>query len=184
MKYEIRLGGKGGQGLVLAGIILGEAASTYENFYAVQRQSYGPEARGGASRSDVIISDEEIEYPIIDEPDILLAMSQEAYEKYVHQLKKGGILLIDKSLVLENVADRNTKLYSVDFTKLARKSFNMEMVANIIALGTIVNLLKIISKDSILKVLEKRVSLKYFATNQNALELGMSFSEGETIEFV
>ncbi|MFC1863471.1 2-oxoacid:acceptor oxidoreductase family protein, partial [Thermodesulfobacteriota bacterium] len=132
MGYEIRLSGTGGQGLVLAGLVLGEAAAIHERLYAIQRQSYGPEARGGASRSDVIISDEEIEDPVIDEPDILLAMSQESYDRYGNKLKRKGILIVDKSMVTVSSIDDNVSLYSLDFTKSARKIFNMQMVANII----------------------------------------------------
>ena len=179
MKYEIRLSGTGGQGLVLAGIILGEAAAIHENFYALQRQSYGPEARGGASRSDVIISDEEIDYIVIDEPDILLAMSQEAYDKYASKVKKGGILLIDTSLVCANSLDRDVRFFSIDFTKSARSLFNTRIVANIIALGTIIGVLGIISENSVKKVLQERIPPKLLSINLRAFEQGIAFSKGE-----
>ena len=179
MKYEIRLSGTGGQGLVLAGLVLGEAAAIHESLYAIQRQSYGPEARGGASRSDVIISDEEIEDPVIDEPDILLAMSQESYVRYGKKLKRKGILIVDKSIVTVSSIDDNVSLYRLDFTKSARKIFNMQMVANIIALGAIINLLGIVSKDSVKKVLEKRISSKFLSVNQEALELGITLAQEE-----
>lgn len=177
MKYEVRLSGKGGQGLVVVGIVLGEAAAIYENLYAIQKQSYGPEARSGASRSDVIIADEEIEYPVIEEPDLLLTMSQEAYAKYSTKLKKNGILIIDKTLVSPDPMETDQKIYPFDFTRLARKELNMEIVANIIALGTIIHLIKFVSKDSVLKVLKQRVSPKLLAVNQKALELGISIAK-------
>lgn len=179
MKYEIRLSGTGGQGLVLAGIILGEAAAIHENFYALQRQSYGPEARGGASRSDVIISDEEIDYVVIDESDILLAMSQEAYDKYASKVKKGGILLIDTSLVCATLLDRDVRFFSIDFTKSARSLFNTRIVANIIALGTIIGVLGIISENSVKKVLQERIPAKLLSINLRAFEQGIAFSKGE-----
>jgi len=177
MKYEVRLSGKGGQGLVLVGILLGEAAAIHENLYAIQKQSYGPEARSGASRSDVIISDEEIEYPVIEESDLLLTMSQEAYDRYSTKLKKDGILIFDKTLVSPQATGADQKIYSFDFTLLARKEFNMEIVANIIALGTILHLMKFVSKDSVLKVLEQRVAPKLLAVNKKALELGISIAQ-------
>lgn len=175
MKYEVRLSGKGGQGLVLAGIILGEAAALHEDLHAVQKQSYGPEARSGASRSDVIISDREIEYPVIEEADLLLAMSQEAYEKYSPQMKKGGLLVMDQSLVLPEGTDK--KIYRFEFTKLARRDFKLEIVANMIALGAIIPLMKFISKESVSKVLSQRVPPKFLAVNQKALELGISLAQ-------
>ena len=180
MKYEVRLSGKGGQGLVLVGIILGEAAAIYEDLHAVQKQSYGPEARSGASRSDVIISDREIEYPVIEEADLLLAMSQEAYEKYSPQMKKDGLLIMDKSLVLpagtEEGAERDKKIYCFEFTKLARRDFNLEIVANMIALGTIIPLMKFISQESVCKTLIQRVPPKFLQVNQKAFELGISLA--------
>jgi len=181
MKYEIRLSGKGGQGLVLVGIILGEAAALYENLYAVQKQSYGPEARSGASRSDVIISDLEIEYPVVEEADLLLAMSQEAYEKYSPQMKKDGILIIDQSLVSPKSTDPIQTIYPFDFTKVARKNFNMEIVANMIALGAVIHLLKFIPKESALEALSQRVPPKFLAVNQKAFELGISIAREVTI---
>src|SRR5271157_4991519 len=98
-RTEIRLAGEGGQGMILAGIILAEAAAIYDGKQAVQSQSYGPEARGGASKSEVIISDGPIDYPKVTQCDALLAMTQEACNKYSHDLKEGGILLVDSDLV-------------------------------------------------------------------------------------
>lgn len=177
MKYEVRLSGKGGQGLVLAGIILGEAAALHEDLHAVQKQSYGPEARSGASRSDVIISDREIEYPVIEEADLLLAMSQEAYEKYSGQMKRDGLLVIDQSLVLPEETDRDKKIYRFDFTKLARRDFHLEIVANMIALGAIIPLMKFISQKSVSNVLIQRVPPKFLTVNQKAFELGISLAQ-------
>ena len=177
MKFEIRLSGTGGQGLILAGIILGEAAGIHENLFATQKQSYGPEARGGASRSDVIISDREIEDPEIIEPDILLAMSQEACDRYAKRLRKGGILIVDKSLVSLGSVDLDARIYSIDFTRLARSTFNKQVVANIIALGAVIHLLKVVSRESILKILGKRVPSEFLSVNQNALDLGIKLSK-------
>jgi 2-oxoglutarate ferredoxin oxidoreductase subunit gamma len=98
-KTEIRLSGSGGQGLILAGVILAEAAAIYEGKNAVQTQSYGPEARGGSSKSEVIISDSEILYPKTTRLDYLLALNQESCDKYAHDLKDDGLLLVDTDAV-------------------------------------------------------------------------------------
>lgn len=181
MKHEIRLSGTGGQGLILAGIILGEAASIHENLFATQKQSYGPEARGGASRSDVIISDCEIEDPEIIEPDILLTMSQEAHDRYAKRLRKGGILIVDKSLVSIGSVGLNASIYSIDFTRSARNIFNKQIVANIIALGAVINLLRVVSKESVRKILEKRIPSQFLSVNQRALDLGITLSKEVSI---
>ena len=176
MKYEIRLSGKGGQGLVFAGVVLAEAAAVHENFYAVQKQSYGPEARGGASKSDVIISDEEIDYIQVDELDILLAISQEAYDKYSSNLKKDGILIIDESLVSAESPRSDLKLLKFNFTDIARKQFGSEIYANIIGLGVIVGLIGTISEESVKKVLENRLPQNYLSANYQALAKGIELS--------
>jgi len=177
MKYEVRLSGTGGQGLVLAGIILGEAAAIYENLYAAQKQSYGAEARGGASRSDVIISDSEIEYTVIDEPDILLAMSQESFDKYAKKVKENGIIIIDRSLVSVGSIYKEIKLYALDLTRSATKVFNMPIVANIIALGAVATFMGVVTEDSLRKVLKKRVPSRFLSINERALALGISLSK-------
>jgi len=116
-RTEIRLGGEGGQGMILAGIILAEAAAIYDGKNVVQSQSYGPEARGGASKAEVIISDEEIDFPEVIQADILIALSQEAYDKHSSDLKTGGLLIIDT----ENVeAVENDDAVKLPITSLAK----------------------------------------------------------------
>lgn len=172
MKHEIRLSGLGGQGLVLAGRILGEAATIHENLYAVQKQSYGPEARGGASRSDVIIAQREVDFPYIEQADMLLCMSQEAYAKYVGQLRPEGILIVDELFVRAEPKSHPGRFYRLDFTRLARNQLKNGIVANIIALGAVAGLLGVVSRNSILKVIEKRVPSRFIAVNIEALDLG------------
>ena len=178
MKHEIRLSGLGGQGLVLAGRILGEAATIHENLYAVQKQSYGPEARGGSSRSDVIIAEREVGFPYIDEADILLAMSQEAYDKYSRHLRPEGILIVDELFVRAEPKTHPGRFYSLDFTRLARNRLKNGIVANIIALGAVAGLVGLVSSDSILKVIENRVPSRFVDINKEALELGFSLIRG------
>lgn len=137
-RFEIRLSGAGGQGLVLAGIILAEAAGIYEGRYVVQTVSYGPAARGGTSRADVVISDKEIDYPKAIALDVLLAMNQMAYDESAAELKPSGIIVVDSHLVTEVT---NTSVVKIPFTKMAREKCGREQMANIIALGALSRLI-------------------------------------------
>jgi 2-oxoglutarate ferredoxin oxidoreductase subunit gamma len=139
LRFELRLSGEGGQGLVLAGKILAEAAAIYDDRNATQSQSYGPEARGGASRSEVIISEEEIDYPKAENLDLLLALSQEALDKYLKDLRPGGWLVVDSGAVTR-VPDGDFRVMRAPFADLARERLEKPIVANIIALGVIVRL--------------------------------------------
>src|SRR5574340_1233937 len=125
-RYGIRLAGSGGQGLILAGIILAEAAGIYDGKYVCQTQSYGPAARGGASKAEVVISDAEIDYPKAIQPDVLLALNQASLDKYLADLKPGGVLLVDADLVREVPA---TGTVALPFTRIAR-DLGRAMAAN------------------------------------------------------
>ncbi len=118
-RYEVRLAGEGGQGLILAGLILAEAAVIYDHKNACQTQSYGPEARGGASKSEVVIDNEPIDYPKVISADALLAMSQEACDKYYHDLKREGLLIVD-SVNVQRVP--TNRAYSAPITKIAEEA--------------------------------------------------------------
>jgi len=139
-RFEIRLSGSGGQGLVLAGIILAEAVGIYEGRYVVQTVSYGPAARGGTSRADVVISDQEIDYPKAMALDVLLAMNQMAYDESAPEMKPAGILVVDSQLVTEVTYPRVIK---IPFTKIAREKCGREQMANIVALGALSLLIQI-----------------------------------------
>jgi len=172
-RYELRLSGSGGQGLILAGIILGEAVSIYDNKNAVQTQSYGPEARGGASRSEVIISNEEIDYPKIRKADLLLAMSQEAYDTYINDLKENGILVFDPLFVKINNKNSNKYIiYEIEATKIALEKIGKKIFANIVALGFIVGITNIVSIEAIKKSLIARAPKGTEESNLIALEEG------------
>ena len=132
-RYEVRLAGSGGQGLILAGIILAEAGGIYDGKFVCQTQSYGPEARGGASKAEVVISDAEIDYPKAIQPDVLLAMNQKSLDAFIVDLKPGGLLLVDADLVKEVPASRSLAL---PFTRIAR-DVGRAMAANIVALGAL-----------------------------------------------
>jgi 2-oxoglutarate ferredoxin oxidoreductase subunit gamma len=137
-RYEIRLSGSGGQGLVLAGIILAEAAGIYGGKNVVQTVSYGPAARGGTSRADVVVSDQEIDYPKAMGVDILLAMTQMACDESTSDLKPAGILVVDSQLVTQVSYPRVVK---IPFTQIAREKCGREQMANIVALGALSKLI-------------------------------------------
>ena len=169
-RYEIRLSGSGGQGLITAGIILAEAAGIHDSKFVCQTQSYGPEARGGASRAEVVISDEEIDYPKAIKPDVLLAMNQKSCDAYFFDLKPDGILVVDASLVKQLPT---SQAISIPFTKLARDEAGREMVANIVALGALVTITKILSIEGLEAAVMARVPKGTEEMNKKALEAGI-----------
>lgn len=175
-RYEIRLSGSGGQGIILAGRILAYAAAIYEGKNAVQSQSYGPEARGGASRAEVIISEEDIDYPKCTHLDALLALTQESLNKYLKDLKNGGILLADRDAV-KSIPDGDHKLYHVPFISMAKDKIGKEIVSNIVALGALVKATKIVSEDSITQAVLNRVPKGTEDLNVNAINCGFSLIE-------
>lgn len=172
VRQELRLTGSGGQGLILAGIILAEAA-LHDGMNVVQSQSYGPEARGGASKAEVIISQDEISYPKVDDCDIMLTLTQAACDKYIKSLKPGGTLIIDTSL--EKTPERDDiTIYRVPILETATNKLGKPMVANIVALGSIYELTKIVTKDSLEKAVYGRVPRGTEELNKNALEEGFN----------
>lgn len=167
---QFRLSGSGGQGLILAGIILAEAAIA-DGKEAVQSQSYGPEARGGSSKSEVIISETAIHYPKVLGPDFLLAMTQEAMNKYAVDLKPEGILVIDSTFVKE-VPEQFKNVYSVPITKMAKEELGRDLFANIIALGTVAKLTSAVSYEALEGAVLARVPKGTEEVNKKALKLG------------
>lgn len=177
MRKEVRIAGFGGQGILLTGIVIGKAASLFDNINAVQTQSYGPEARGGASRCEIVISDEEIDYPKVQSPDILVAMSHEALLKYIVDLKDNGTLIIDLGNIDEEdikyfVNEHNIKLYRANATEIAINDIGLKIVANIVMLGAIVKITKIISKEAAIKSIEDSVPSGTEEKNIAAFEAG------------
>jgi 2-oxoglutarate ferredoxin oxidoreductase subunit gamma len=168
-RYEIRLSGSGGQGLVTAGVILAEAVGVHEGKFVCQSQSYGPEARGGASKSEVIVSDEEIDYPKAIKPDVLLAMNQSACDTYLFDRKPGGKLIVDTTLVRELPT---TNAIGIPFTGIARTEVGNETVANIVALGALAILTKIVAPKNLEAAVLARVPPGTEEMNRNALAAG------------
>lgn len=169
-RYEVRFSGSGGQGILLAGIILAEAA-ILEGKNAVQSQSYGPEARGGASRSEVIISEETIDYPKVNQPQILMALTQEAYEKYGQGLQKGALVVLDESIQAENLP-QDVRVIRVPILRSATETLKRPIVANIIALGVVVGASSIVKHESIEAAVLNRVPRGTEDLNREALNLG------------
>ena len=175
-RYDIRLSGEGGQGLVLAGRILAEAAAIYDNKNATQSQSYGPEARGGASRSEVIISDEDIDYPKAVHIDLLLAFTQESCNKYTKDLKPDGILLVDSGAVTK-IPEGIFKVYKIPITEIARAQVGKAVVANIVALGIIVQLTKVVSVEALETAVLSRVPKGTEQLNTKAFRTGIEVAK-------
>lgn len=170
---EVRLSGTGGQGIILAGIILAEAAIG-DGKNAIQSQSYGPEARGGASKCEVLISDGEIFYPKVTNPDIYLALSQEACDKYGAGVKENGTVIIDSSITYNPGDKKGIKVISVPILSTAEEKLGKSMVANIVALGAIVGSTGIVSKEALKKAVLSRVPKGTEELNKKALEEGYS----------
>ncbi|HCJ56798.1 2-oxoacid:acceptor oxidoreductase family protein [Lutispora sp.] len=172
-KHEIRLSGSGGQGLILAGIILAEAA-IIDGKNAVQTQSYGPEARGGASKAEVIISTEKIDFPKVRNCDIFLSLTQKSFDQYGKGIKEDGIIIVDH---IVNSQSANNKIYSVPIIDTAVNVIGKPMVVNIVALGVLVALTQIVSKEALEEAVLDRVPKGTEELNKKALEMGYAMGE-------
>jgi 2-oxoglutarate ferredoxin oxidoreductase subunit gamma len=170
-RYEIRLSGSGGQGLILMGIILAEAVGIYDGKFVAQTQSYGPEARGGSSKAEVVVSDEEIDYPKAMKPDLLLAMNQKSCDEFYPELKPDGILIVDSTFVRQIPTP---KAFQIPFTRIAREKFKREVVANIIALGALTQLTPMVSAKAVEAAVLARVPKGTETLNRDALKAGMA----------
>jgi 2-oxoglutarate ferredoxin oxidoreductase subunit gamma len=173
-RYEIRLSGSGGHGVILACVILAQAVGLNHRKNVVQTQSYGPEARGGASRADVVISSNEIFYPKTMTLDVLLAFTQEACDKYYSDLKPTGLLIVDSTLVTK-VPIKNS--YGFPFIRLAREKVGHPMVANVIALGVIAELTGIVTREAIRTVVKARAPKGTEEKNLKALQVGFDLAK-------
>ncbi|MBR2216134.1 MAG: 2-oxoacid:acceptor oxidoreductase family protein [Selenomonadaceae bacterium] len=169
MRTELRLSGSGGQGVITAAIILAEAAVA-EGKEAVQSQSYGPEARGGASKSEVIIDEEVIYHPHVAQPNFVLAMTQKAADKYYADMNPQGILVLDKDLV--PTPPDFPHIIRLPITKLAIEKVGKSLFANIVALGALVRITKVVSLATIKKSVAKRVPPHTVEQNMQALQIG------------
>lgn len=175
MVKEVRFSGSGGQGLILAGIILARAA-VEDGLNVTQTQSYGPESRGGYSRADVVISNEDINYPEATNLDILLSLTQEACDKYIFDLKRDGVLICDSTNV-KNISVINDNTYEVAFTEIAQKELGSEMPTNILSLAFVVRITNIVNEKSLESAIRASVKPAYVDINIKAMKIGFRLAK-------
>jgi 2-oxoglutarate ferredoxin oxidoreductase subunit gamma len=170
MKKEIRICGFGGQGVILAGFIIGKAASVFMDYNAVQSQSYGPEARGGAARSEVIISDEKIGYPRPTSVDLLIAMSQESFDTYLDDIRNDTVIVIDPDLVPKHNIGR--PIYKVQAQRIAEELGN-KIVTNIVMIGASTSIFGLLDYEAVRKAVLDSVPSRFKDLNEKAFEKGL-----------
>jgi 2-oxoglutarate ferredoxin oxidoreductase subunit gamma len=173
-KTEIRIGGSGGQGIVLAAQILGKAA-ILDGKHALQPQAYGAEARGSLAKSEVIISDGRISFPAVRKPDILVTMTQEALDKLSKDLKENGLLIIDTSYVTK-LPEMKASIHRLLITETAKKQFGETIYANMIMLGALTHIAELVTLSSMEKTITENVSTKTVEANINAFRTGLKLS--------
>jgi 2-oxoglutarate ferredoxin oxidoreductase subunit gamma len=173
---RIRFGGVGGQGIVLAGRLLGKAAALFDGKEAVCTQTYGPEARGGASRADVVISDGPVDFPFVTVADVLAVFFQEAYTKFRSRLKPDGILIVDTGLVKPMEDDEN--VCGLPATKVAEELGN-KLVTNVVMLGYLVGKTGVVSRESVEQAIRTSVKKQVIDLDLKALDAGMRLAQSE-----
>ena len=170
-RFEVRIAGYGGQGSILMSVILGEAAVLRAGKNAVQTQSYGPESRGGASKAEVVIGEGEIDYPKVTSPDVFVAMSQEAYDTYIGDVKPGGIVIVDTFYVKDFAKGNNVR--PLPLTETAERKIGKTIVANMVALGALSYFIKdIVPMDAIKETMLKKVPGGTQEMNRKAFDEG------------
>ncbi|MBZ5511494.1 MAG: 2-oxoacid:acceptor oxidoreductase family protein [Acidobacteriia bacterium] len=173
---EIRIAGFGGQGVILAAIVVGKAASIFEGDYATMTQSFGPEARGGACSAQVILSDSPILYPYVTQPDILVVMSQEAYGKFAPELKEGGTLVIEQDLVRVSHLPPGTKVLSCPATRLAEE-LGKKMVLNIVMVGFFAAVTSLVKPECMRQAVADSVPPAFKELNLKAFDKGFEYGQ-------
>jgi 2-oxoglutarate ferredoxin oxidoreductase subunit gamma len=172
----MRFSGSGGQGILLAAAIVAEGAAALGK-QVVQTQSYGPEARGGASKSEVIISDEDIDYPEVQHPDINLVLSQAAYLKYAADTRPGGLLIYDSGLVEIDATADGMLAHGLPFTQAATDELGKKVVTNIVSLGAFVAISGVLPADAVEQAVLNRVPARFRELNEQAFRLGLRLGE-------
>lgn len=174
-RFEARLSGEGGQGVVMGGAILAEAAILHEGRFAVQSPTYGSRVRGGPTKVDVIISDEEIIYPRATAINFFLSLAQMSYDKFCTDLAGDAIILVDKNLV-PNVSDNSHKVHRYPFVEVAKTELGNVVLSNIIALAVMVELTGVVSRKALWEAIQARVPSKYLDLNKQAMERGFEIA--------
>ena len=173
MRKEIICVGSGGQGIILGGYILAEAVGIYDGRNVANSERYGAAARGGVTVSEIVISDQEIDYPKVTAADCIIALSQEGYDRYKHRLKKDGILIADLFYV-KTFEHKN--VYLIPFSEMVRDKTGREIGTNIAALGAFVRITKIVSDSAIKKAVKNRVPKGTEKSNLEILDIGLGYS--------
>lgn len=174
-KTEIRVGGLGGQGVILCGMIIGKAASIYDGKHSTLIQAFGPEARGSACSAQVTVSNSEIGYPYVKKPDMLVLMSQDAYNQFAPTLQPGGILLYEQELVnLDGRLPEGAKAYGIPATRFAEE-LGRRLVLNIVMAGFFAGVTGLVSAEGIEKAVKDSVPKGTEDLNMRALRKGMDF---------
>lgn len=171
---DIRLSGFGGQGIIKSGLLIGKAASLFGRKFATTTQSFGPEARGGACSVQLVIDDIQVQYPYIHQTDILVSMSQEAFNKYIIDLKDGGILLTDADMVDIGKIGKKYNAYAIPSTRFAEELGN-RIFANIIMVGFFSAITNVLDQGDVLSALPGSVPARFLVKNQEALRRGFDF---------
>ena len=176
MRVEVRFAGFGGQGIIKSGIIVASAACIHGVKNAVQTQSYGPESRGGACKSEVVISGEDIDFPKVVEPDVLVVMSQHAYNSYTDDVKPGGTMIMDPDMIPSEKELKGVKVYKVAATKIATQ-LGRRIVANIVMLGAFVAITGLVDTDAIKEAIKENIPKGTEELNLTAFEKGYEFAK-------
>lgn len=173
---DIRFSGFGGQGIIKSGMLIGKAASLFDNKFATLTQSFGPEARGGACSAQVVIDKNEVLYPYIVAPEILVSMSQEAYEKFIGDPIKGSIVLTDTDLVKPKTKRKDVNMFSIPATRIAEEMGN-RIFANVVMVGFFTAITNLVSLEAMKKALPGSVPERFLDTNIEALEKGYEYGK-------
>lgn len=168
---EIRVAGFGGQGVILSAIVLGKAASIYDNGFATMTQNFGPEARGGACSAQLILSDQPVLYPYVTRPDIMVVMSQEAYNRFAPELKPGGLLIVEEDLVRVSNLNNDKRVYSIPATRIAEE-LGKRMVLNSVMVGFFTAVTKLLGADAVRQAVADSVPSNFLELNLKAFEKG------------
>ncbi len=171
---DIRFSGFGGQGIIKSGILVGKAASLFDNKFGTMTQSFGPEARGGACSAQIVVDDSPVLYPYIAAPEILVTMSQEAYEKFTDELVPGGTLLTDTDLVKPQQFRKDVKVYSIPSTRIAEELGN-RIFANVVMIGFFTAITKVVSPEAMKKAIPGAVPGRFIDINIEAFDRGYNF---------
>ena len=179
---EIRVAGFGGQGVILAASVIGRAATIYENLFATMTQNFGPESRGGASSAQLIVSDTPVLYPYVTAPELMVILSQEAYVKFVAELKPGGVLLVEEDLVRVSDLPAGVRVYGIPATRLAEE-LGKKMVLNIVVVGFFGAVTKLVSRESLRQAVADAVPEHLRDLNLRAFDKGWAYGlESKPVE--